>query len=150
MLTIMRNLGWLSFKKVKSEIFRKFLVVSLNFLLFQTMTLAVGFGVYRFILLIVTLSNTLFLYVKIERDVEVVSLLRSIGASKRFIYLHHLSEVGLLYVVSVLVALPLLILRPLQQNALLWGGGEFLYLLGVTFIFTQITLNRVERLRKVL
>lgn len=150
MFKVIKNLLWLDLKRLKGEAFRNLLFIGINFSLFFAMTLVNDSKTYVCLFIIVSLANTLFLQSKTSLNLESISLLHSIGSSKSFIRLYQLTEIILLDLISFLCFIPFLFFRPLFQDILFFGGGETIYLICLSLIFTQLTLNRVEHSKKVL
>lgn len=154
MLNLIQNLFWLNLKKLKKKVFWKILFSVIQLFLFAS-TLYTGTGTlwvpsetFGFIFILITLSNTLFLYIKISSDLGIISLYRSLGASKSFIVLDNLMEFLMLYAIAlVLFALTLIFLK---YNARLFSISllQILIAASESMLFSFIAMNRAEKTEK--
>jgi hypothetical protein len=155
-VTFFTNILWLNIKKLRTNIFWKVVFILINFLLFFSTTLRLPDAsflpqhIFFFIFILVSLSNILFCYVKIFSEQPVISLLRSMGASKTFIIINNVAEVKLLFLISLLLFAGAAFFRAVVISHFIISLCEILLLITVSMIFSIIAIVKVEKTQKAL
>ncbi len=154
MLEFLKNIVWLNIKKLKQNVFWRLLFVAVNLVLFlpalivKPATSLIPAGAYPYVVLLVTLSNTLFLYVKITFDIASVSLLRSLGASRSFIIVNNITEVLLLFFISIIVFAIIVIFFGVSGRLFLISLAEMVYIVLASYLFSSISIYQAEKIDK--
>ncbi len=149
-----KNLLWLNLKKFKLNFIWRLLFIGINFMLLFSSTLTVldgtylPFNVFLYILAVISIANILFLFAKINAERDVISLLRSMGASRVFIVFDYVIENTLQFVLSLLIFLICSIFIRFEPMQFLLALTE-IFLIGVfTLIFSLQNIRLTEKLMR--
>lgn len=154
MLEFIKNIVWLNLKKLKQNVFWRILFVAINLILFfpaimiKPATALIPAGAFLYTFLLVTLSNTLFLYSRITSDLATVSLYRSLGASRAFIIFNNLTEALLLVFIAIVLFAIVIIFFGVSGRNFLISLSEVGYIIVIGILFSIISIGRAEKIDK--
>ncbi len=142
------NILWLNIKRFKIHIFWRILLILINFMLFYSTILPVSISVIYYIFAIITLSNLLFIYIRIYSEGDSIILMRSFGASKTFIILDTVIEIVLEILIAAILFSFIYIYSKHVFNYLILLLFQILIVSIITPIFTIIEIFNLEKNEK--
>ncbi|OHD53807.1 MAG: hypothetical protein A2Y33_16615 [Spirochaetes bacterium GWF1_51_8] len=159
MINLLQNIIWLNIKKLKVHLFWRLCYVVLNYGMFfmtsmltlkntDTGVMSVDPMFFFYFFAMVAVANTIILYVKTSSEVTVVALYRSLGASKTFIILNTVVEMGLLFLFSVVLFLPTAFFRAVDWRYFAISTAQIAVIGFATVIFSLLTIGRAENIQK--
>ncbi len=140
-----KNILWFNIKRFKINSFWRIIFFIINFMLFLSTFFPAPGNFSYYIFIIVTLSNFLFIYSRINSRVDTFFLLRQFGASLLFIIIDNIIEILLIFFSSAVTFLiASIFLKPSQQSFLF-----IIYqLAAVIFFIPIVSLVVIMRLEK--
>lgn len=147
-----KNILWLNIKKFRVHAGWKILLISMNFMLFFSATLTetdgtfISQGLYLFIFILVSLANLLFLAAKSQGEQRVISLLRSMGASRLFIVIDYSTENFLQLFISFVCFSVFLFFRTVHWPYLLISLSQLFLVFFSSMILSLIQIHSTEKI----
>ncbi len=99
--TFLENIIWLNIRRYRLLSFWRIIFFVINFMLFIITVMTVPQNILFYIFIIVTLSNMLFIYSRINSHTDSYILLRQLGASFIFIIFDNIIEIFIVFTFSV-------------------------------------------------
>ncbi len=100
-LCFFENIFWYNLKRFKPLSFWRVFFFLINFMLFLSTLLGLPERTEYYIFIIVTLSNWLFIFTRINSRAESYQLLKQLGASRIFIITDNIIEVFIVFFITV-------------------------------------------------
>jgi cell division protein FtsX len=141
------NIIWLNLKKMRVKVFWRILLVLINFMLFFASTISIEWNVFLYLFVIVTLANTLFIYIRVYSEKETVIILRSIGASKAYIIFDHIAEILIEMLIAGLLFAGFIALRKVHVFYLLFAACQPIILFIFSPLFSLRLIFQIEKER---
>lgn len=142
------NIIWLNMKKFKFHVIWRIFFVIINFMLFFATTFEISPFFLNYLVVIVSLSNILFIFSRVNAQIESINLMRSFGASRLFIVIDHLFEIFFEIIIAVILFLVILPFRKPSLSVLLPIFSQLLIVVGLTPLFSLLTISRLEKQKK--
>lgn len=144
----LENIMWLNIKRLRILSFWRVMFFIINFMPFLVTLLAVNQTTLYYIFIIVSFSNMLFIYSRINSRLEAYNLLRQLGASLLFIVFDNIFEIFLVFAAAVVFFLILsMYVRPTHISMLfiLFQGLVVSLYIPVVSLIILIRLDRKIR-----
>lgn len=154
MISFLKNIFWLNIKKLKQNVFWRVVFVLINYMFFASTIILtpenalVSTRAFYFIFIIVSLSNMMFLYIKITSGLTVVSLYREIGASRSFIIVNNMIEMLFLNLFALIFFAITIIFFSFRVNLFALSLLQIVMIELEALIFSLVVINRAEKIEK--